>query len=120
LACSSGSAAGEAAASSHGTDAILAPAAVIGTKSIDTTPPAPGCVRLVTGYGLGRSEPIEEGETIGTFFNRIKPDRSPADYRIEVNGTTVEPGDVLHEGDSVLIRNLNEVRGKLASGSSCT
>jgi hypothetical protein len=112
--------AGESAPSGHGTDATLAPAAVVGTRAIDTTPPAPGCVRLVTGFGLGRPERIEADETIIAFFNRVKPDRSPADYRIEVNGTTVEAGDVLHEGDSVLIRNLGEVRGKLASGSSCT
>lgn len=104
---------------SHGTDAaVAAPAVLVGSKEIDTTPPAPGCVRLVTGMGIGRAERIEEGETMEHFFNRMKPGHRPESYRIEVNGTTADPDQRLKEGDSVLIRDINAVRGKLAGGSS--
>jgi hypothetical protein len=85
---------------------------------IDTTPTKSGCVKLVTGYGIGRDEPIKTGETIEQFFARIKPGASPEAYLILVNGSTADADLPLKEGFSVVIRDLKTVEKRVAQGAS--
>jgi hypothetical protein len=93
------------------------------TSSYETATPAPsrnvvvpGHVQLVTGYGLGRPEPAEG--TIRQLFDRVKPGHRPDDYLILVNGSTVDADYALTEGDSIVIRSLDEVRGRSRTGTS--
>jgi hypothetical protein len=88
-----------------------------GEPTHNAPPLTPDHVRLVTGYGLGREVFVPPGETALQFFNRLLPGATPDDYRIEINGSTVEPDYVLTEGDNVVIVRVAEAN-RIARGAT--
>jgi hypothetical protein len=96
------------------------PAAVIMRPSSAHAAPAGGPiggVRYTDGTGLARGRPLEELETIGEFFDRVVGgDADAEDYRVEVDGVTVEEDHELADGQTVLVRKLTsaERRGAAA------